>query len=63
MTKISEWLGVEKNRAYLYRIALAVIALLVGVGVLTDEDAALVLGLVAAFLSTGLAVANTTTDG
>jgi uncharacterized membrane protein YkgB len=62
MTRIMEWLGVEANRAYVYRVALAVIAVLVGVGVLTDESAPLVIGLLAALLPTGLAVVNTTTS-
>ena len=62
MTKITEWLAVEAHRAYVYRVALAVIALLVGLGVLTDESAPLVIGLLAALLPTGLAVANTSTN-
>lgn len=62
MTKILEWLADEPHRAYVYRVALAIIAVLVGVGVLTDEMAPLVIGLLAALLPTGLAVANTSTS-
>lgn len=63
MDRITALLGNEAFRAYVYRVALAVIAILVGVGVLTDEMAPLVIGLLAALLPTGLAVANTSTSG
>lgn len=53
----------EATRAYLYRIALAVIALLTAYGVFNEADAPLYVGLAAAILSTGLATANTSTKG
>ena len=54
----------ERTRAYLYRIAVAAIPLLVVAGVLSSEDAAIWLGVAAAVLgvsTAGLATANTTT--
>lgn len=54
----------EPRRAYLYRVALAVIAILVLVGLLTEESVAEWAELVAALLgvgTTGLAVGNTST--
>lgn len=51
-------------RAYIYRVSIAVIPLLIMYGVLSESDAALVLGLVAAVLDLGtnvLAAANTST--
>jgi hypothetical protein len=51
----------EPVRAYLYRIALAVIPLLIAGGVISDTDAALWAGLVAAVFSSGLAVRHTST--
>lgn len=57
----------EKTRAYLYRISLAAIAVLVLLGRLAGEDVKAWTDLIAAILAiptTGLAVANTsTTDG
>lgn len=51
-----------KIRAYIYGISIPLIALLVGLGVVTDGTAGLILNLVAAVLGVGtstLAVANT----
>lgn len=51
-----------KVRAYVYGISIPLIALLVGVGVVTDGTAGLILNLVGAILGLGtstLAVANT----
>lgn len=51
-----------KTRAYIYGVSIPLIALLVGLGYLTDGTAGLVLNLVAAVLGVGtstLAVANT----
>ena len=61
MTSIRQWLTVERNRAWLYRLSVAAIAILVAYGVLTDEQAPLVIGLLAAMFPAGLASANTTT--
>ena len=52
------------KRAYIYRLILAAIPVLVVVGVITNEDAAVWLGLVAAIFGAGgagLATANTST--
>jgi hypothetical protein len=54
----------EKTRAYIYRIAVAAVPLLVGYGVVEDSQAALWLGLAGAALGFGtnvLASANTST--
>ena len=51
----------DARRAWFYRIALAGIPLLVAVGVLADNLAPLVISLVAAVFSTGMATVNTTT--
>jgi hypothetical protein len=54
----------EKTRAYIYRIAVAAVPLLVGYGVIEDSAAALWLGLAGAALGFGtnvLASANTST--
>ena len=51
-----------KTRAYIYGISIPLIALLVGLGVVADGTAGLILNLVAAVLGVGtstLAVANT----
>lgn len=51
-----------RTRAYIYGISIPLIALLVGLGYLTDGTAGLILNLVAAVLGVGtstLAVANT----
>lgn len=51
-----------KARAYIYGISIPLIALLVGLGVVADGTAGLILNLVAAVLGVGtstLAVANT----
>ena len=54
----------EKTRAWIYRIAIAVVPLLVMYGLIEDSSAALWLGVVGALLGTGtnvLASANTST--
>lgn len=57
-TDYSRIIKSPKTRRYLYRIALAVIALLAFYGILTDESLALIGTLVAAVLSLPLADAN-----
>jgi hypothetical protein len=52
----------ERTRAYLYRIALAVIPLAQAYGIVNDETAPLIVSLVAAVLATGLATVNTSTE-
>jgi len=49
----------EAFRGYLYRIATIAFVVLIGKGVVTREDADLMLPLVAALLSVGLAAGNT----
>lgn len=53
MTKLKDWLEVEANRAYVYRILLVVVPLLVAGGILTDGGAQVVLGVLAALLGFG----------
>lgn len=53
MTKLKAWLEVEAHRAYLYRILIVVVPLLVAGGVLTDGNAQTVLGILAALLGFG----------
>lgn len=53
MTKIKLWLEVEAHRAYLYRILLVVVPLLVAGGILTDGGAQTILGVLAALLGFG----------
>lgn len=49
----------ERTRAYVYRVLLAAIPLLVGFGLVQESDVSVWIGLVGAVLSTGLATANT----
>lgn len=51
----------ENTRAWIYRVLLAVSALVVGYGLVTSEEAALWLAVAAAVLGNGLASANTST--
>jgi|688.fasta_scaffold100487_5 hypothetical protein len=53
----------ERTRAYLYRVLLAALPILTFYGVLTDEAAPLVAGLIAAVFGAGLAANNTSTQG
>lgn len=53
----------ETKRAYVYRVSLAVLALMVFYGLVVDEAAPLVAALLLALLPTGLAVRNTSTKG
>lgn len=53
----------EHLRAWLYRVSLAVIPLLVAHGVITETDATLYLAVVLAVLDIGLATAHTSTEG
>lgn len=52
----------ESTRAWVYRVSLAVIPLLIAFGVVQNEDAALWVALAGAVLNTGLATANTSTS-
>lgn len=51
----------ESTRAYLYRVLLAVQPLVTAYGIVDDQQAALWVGIAAAVLGIGLAVANTST--
>ena len=53
----------EQTRAWIYRILLALAAVAVGYGLITDAEAALWVGVGTAVLGNGLAAANTTTKG
>lgn len=48
-------------RAWIYRVCVALVPLLMVAGIVTDETAPLILGLAAAVLSTGTAAAHTPT--
>lgn len=52
----------EPTRAWIYRILVAAIPILIAYGVLDAEDAALWVALAGALLGFGLATANTTTS-
>jgi hypothetical protein len=52
----------EAMRAWIYRVSLAVLPLLIVFGVVQKEDAALWVALAGAVLNTGLASANTSTS-
>lgn len=51
----------ESTRAYIYRILMSVSPIVVGYGLLTGEQAALWLSLIANILGVTLAAANTST--
>jgi hypothetical protein len=50
----------EATRAWIYRVVTALLPLLTAYGVVADETVPLILALVAAVLSTGMAARNTT---
>jgi len=52
----------EKTRAYLYRVSVGVLPLLVAYGVVSAQDAPLWLAAAGAVLNTALAAANTSTE-
>jgi hypothetical protein len=52
----------EATRAYIYRVLLALQPLIVAYGLTTDTEAVLWLSVVSAFLGTGLAAKNTSTE-
>jgi len=52
----------ERTRAYLYRVAVAVIPLAQAYGIVNDQTAALWGSLAAAVLVSGLAAINTSTE-
>ncbi len=57
------FLANEATRAYIYRVALAVLAVLAVYGVIADEAMPVFVGLIAALFPVGLAAGNTSTDG
>ena len=56
-----EWFSSQRNRAYIYAVLLAATPVVAGYGLVSDEQWAAWLGLVAAVLGLGLAKANTST--
>ena len=52
------WLTAAR-RAWLYRVAVALVPLLTAFGVASESDAALIVGVIAAVLSTGTAALHT----
>lgn len=59
MSKIRAWFGLERNRAYLYRVFAAAGVVAASYGVVSGEDVALLSGLVATVFA--LPAANTST--
>ena len=53
----------ESTRAYIYRILVALSLLVVARGLVSESEVTLWLGVAAAVLGNGLAVANTSTKG
>lgn len=62
MTNLHKYTPSESTRKYLYPIAIAVLALFVGIGWVTEEVSYLVLGVVAAVLGLGTASVNVVDD-
>jgi hypothetical protein len=56
-----EWFSVQRNRAVIYRVLLALGPVAVAVGLLTEEEVAIWLAVAAETLGVGMAVANTST--
>ena len=52
----------EQKRAYMYRVGVAVVPVLVAYGAINERDAALWLGLLGAVLGLGMAAMNTSTE-
>ena len=50
----------EATRAWIYRVVTAALPLLTAYGIVAEEKVPLIVGLVAAVLSTGMAARNTT---
>jgi hypothetical protein len=64
MNVTRSWWTAER-RAWLYKVAVALIPILIGIGAMTGEMAQMVLNLVAAFLgvsASGMALVNVTPD-
>jgi hypothetical protein len=61
VTPVIAWLRRERNRAYIYRGLVSSAPILVSYGVISGNDAPLILAAAAAWLGVGLATANTTT--
>ena len=62
--EIAKWWNAER-RAWLYKVAVAAVPLLIAVGIVTDDMAALVLNVLAAILGVGaggMALTNLTPD-
>jgi hypothetical protein len=56
-----DWFQNESNRAWLYRVLLAVSAAAIVFGLITDEEGAALVPILAALLGNGLAAKNTST--
>jgi hypothetical protein len=52
----------EARRAWIYRVSLAVLPMLVAAGFLTSNNAPYIIGLLGAILNAGLATAHTSTE-
>lgn len=62
--EIDKWWTAER-RAWIYKIAVALVPLCVSIGIVTGEEAQLVLNVIAALLgvgASGMALANVTPD-
>ena len=56
------WFSEAKNRAWVYRVCLAAVPLLVLVGIVSEDAAPLVVALVGAILAPSMALRNMTPD-
>lgn len=57
--RVAAWFAVERNRAYLYRVLVALGPLAVTYGLLSEEEVALWLAVAAQTLGVGLAARHT----
>lgn len=62
MKAIKNWFSVTENRAYVYRVIVALSTVAVAYGVISETEVTVLLGAIAAVLGTTLAAANTSTD-
>lgn len=61
LSRVRTWFARERNRAYLYRVLLAVGAGAVAYGVLSEQEVEVIALILGEVLGVGLAARNTTT--
>lgn len=62
MTKFLKDIVKPKTRHWLYRVAIAVLSLLAGIGIVTEELVPLIIGVIGAILAVGVADGNVPED-